>query len=424
MFERYLERARRVLFFSRYEASQLGSLSIEPPHLLLGILREGSAVTASVLDRCGFSAESVRDEIVRLAGPASHPVSGHVEIPFSVDTKRVLGYAAEEADRLHVGNGPEGAIDSDHLLLGVFRLQSPATALFSSRGVTIDDVRALVAKQSYDPPPPRGFVPPPPRPVSRDVAPIAEEVLFEVRISPTRIPSGQHGSTRGSSNQWTLEGIDLASALSAICGDRRRPIETAAHFPLPFPLSRIELDPSLDQNARYDFQVYGRNLDRDFQKALLRLGIEQYFNASVVREERVIDVYVLTAIDSRLEQTAASDFGGGGFGTFSSMTHSGPPPESLAGLPPAEIVRRLSQPGGRTIGSISADGASMHIFCHMLEMPLGRPLINETGLTGTYNIQMPEMADTSSFFERLERELGLKLTEARRSIPFIVLRKN
>jgi ATP-dependent Clp protease ATP-binding subunit ClpC len=88
MFERYLERARRVLFFSRYEASQLGHLSIEPPHLLLGILREGSAVVAAVLERSNLSAESARDEIVRLFGPTTAGVSSRVEIPFSADTKR------------------------------------------------------------------------------------------------------------------------------------------------------------------------------------------------------------------------------------------------------------------------------------------------------------------------------------------------
>ena len=46
MFERYTERARRVLFFARYEASQLGSISIETEHLLLGLIREGKGLTS------------------------------------------------------------------------------------------------------------------------------------------------------------------------------------------------------------------------------------------------------------------------------------------------------------------------------------------------------------------------------------------
>ena len=48
MFERYTERARRVLFFARYEASQLGSVSIETEHLLLGLIREGKGLTSVI----------------------------------------------------------------------------------------------------------------------------------------------------------------------------------------------------------------------------------------------------------------------------------------------------------------------------------------------------------------------------------------
>ena len=48
MFERYTERARRVLFFARYEASQIGTPSIEPAHILLGILREGRGLIPTI----------------------------------------------------------------------------------------------------------------------------------------------------------------------------------------------------------------------------------------------------------------------------------------------------------------------------------------------------------------------------------------
>ena len=52
MFERYTERARRVLFFARYEASQLGSITIETEHLLLGLIREGKGLTESNFCTC------------------------------------------------------------------------------------------------------------------------------------------------------------------------------------------------------------------------------------------------------------------------------------------------------------------------------------------------------------------------------------
>ena len=414
MFERYLERARRALFFARYEASQLGSISIEPPHLLLGIFREGTTVTAALLAQSRLSADALRSELAALvAAPAK---STSVEIPFAPDTKRALTNAAAEADRAH-----SGGIDADHLLLGVLVLGGSASAHLAKHGITVDSVRALVAQEKYEPAPsPQSGLAQ--QPLRDDTAPVAEDVVFEVRIAPTRIPSGQHGANRSSNHQWTLEGLELESALSQICGDKHRPIETAADFPLPFPMSRIELDPSFDHNARYDFHVSGRNLDRNFQKELLRLGIEQYFGASIVREARLMDVYVLTATDGRLEKTTASN-SGGGVGSIS-MTGSEPPVEDFAGLPPAEILRRLARRTGGKIGSISASGTSLHILCHTLEMPLGRPVVNETELTGTYSFHLTESGESDSFPDRLERQLGLKLTEAQREIPFIVMRKN
>ena len=63
MFERYTERARRVLFFARYEASQLGTRSITPEHLLLGLLREGKGLASRVLADASLSLDGVREEI-------------------------------------------------------------------------------------------------------------------------------------------------------------------------------------------------------------------------------------------------------------------------------------------------------------------------------------------------------------------------
>ena len=57
MFERYTERARRVLFFARYEASQLGSISIETEHLLLGLIREGKGLTNRIFSRSKVAAK-------------------------------------------------------------------------------------------------------------------------------------------------------------------------------------------------------------------------------------------------------------------------------------------------------------------------------------------------------------------------------
>src|SRR5213075_2093679 len=114
MFERYTEKARRAIFFARYEASQYGSPYIETEHLLLGLLREDKALTNRFL-RSHASVESIRKQIEGHT-TIREKVSTSVDLPLSNECKRVLAYAAEEAERLshkHIG--------TEHLLLGLLR---------------------------------------------------------------------------------------------------------------------------------------------------------------------------------------------------------------------------------------------------------------------------------------------------------------
>ena len=136
MFERYTERARRVLFFARYEASQLGSISIEIEHLLLGLIREGKGLTSRIFARSHLSLENIRKEIEGRT-IFREKVSTSVEIPFSTETKRVLQYSAEEADRLL-----HNYIGTEHLLLGILREErSVAASILTERGMRLNIVR-------------------------------------------------------------------------------------------------------------------------------------------------------------------------------------------------------------------------------------------------------------------------------------------
>jgi ATP-dependent Clp protease ATP-binding subunit ClpC len=136
MFERYTERARRVLFFARYEASQLGSVSIETEHLLLGLIREGKGLTSRIFARSEVVLDSIRKEIEGRT-VLREKVSTSVDIPFSAETKRALQYAAEEADRLlHTYIGTE------HLLLGILREdRSLAASILMEKGLRLSTVR-------------------------------------------------------------------------------------------------------------------------------------------------------------------------------------------------------------------------------------------------------------------------------------------
>ncbi len=92
MFERYTEKARRVIFFARYEASQFGSPYIETEHLLLGLLREDKALTNRFL-RQHSSVDSIRKQI-EAHTTVREKVSTSVDLPLSNECKRVLAYAA------------------------------------------------------------------------------------------------------------------------------------------------------------------------------------------------------------------------------------------------------------------------------------------------------------------------------------------
>jgi ATP-dependent Clp protease ATP-binding subunit ClpC len=141
MFERYTESARRALFFARYEVSQKGGLSIEPEHLLLGLTRPGSPLVTRILALSRISSNDLRTEIEqRFESRERIPTSA--EIPFSIETKRVLQFAAEEADRLG-----HRYIGTEHLFLGVLREDtSNAASLLKQHGLRLDDVRSTVVK--------------------------------------------------------------------------------------------------------------------------------------------------------------------------------------------------------------------------------------------------------------------------------------
>jgi enamine deaminase RidA (YjgF/YER057c/UK114 family) len=145
MFERYTERARRVLFFARYETSQLGSLSIGPEHLLLGIARETKGLTAQMFSKAGLSREAVRTHIGR-GTDFEEKTAVSVEIPFAEAAKRLLSYAAEEADRLS-----HDRIGAPHLLLGLLRLDGqPVVSYLADHGLTLTSAREQVASGWVD----------------------------------------------------------------------------------------------------------------------------------------------------------------------------------------------------------------------------------------------------------------------------------
>ena len=146
-----------MLFFARYEASQLGSVTIEPEHLLLSLLRETEGRAAPWLR--SVSRDRIREDLAQRMSSAT-PLGPSVEIPFSAAARRILQKAAEEADALR-----HGYIGTEHLLLALIGdEQSTAGALLGEYGVLLDVVRPLAAapvtEQSSGAPMPAAGTPP------------------------------------------------------------------------------------------------------------------------------------------------------------------------------------------------------------------------------------------------------------------------
>jgi hypothetical protein len=139
MFERYTEKARRVVFFARYEASQFGSPYIESEHLLLGLLREDKGLT----HRFFQSVESIDSMRRQIEGHTSvrEKTSTSVDLPLSNECKRILCYAAEEAERFghqHIG--------TEHLLLGILRERECfAASILTQNGLKLEDIRQVLS---------------------------------------------------------------------------------------------------------------------------------------------------------------------------------------------------------------------------------------------------------------------------------------
>lgn len=142
MFERYTTKARRVIFFARYEAGQYGSPCIETEHLLLGLLREDSSLVRRFLGP-NNTVENIRTEIERHIPPRER-ISTTIDVPLTDECKRVLNLAGEESERL-----AQRRVETEHLLLGLLRVESSlASRLLRERGVKLELIREELAKAS------------------------------------------------------------------------------------------------------------------------------------------------------------------------------------------------------------------------------------------------------------------------------------
>jgi ATP-dependent Clp protease ATP-binding subunit ClpA len=138
MFERYTDKARRVVFFARFEASQYGSACIETEHLLLGLVREDQPLLKIFLGNRNVGEDfrtKVEQHITR-----GQRISTSVEMPLTEECAKALKLASEEAQRL-----ANAHVDTEHVLLGLMGVDgSLAARLLQEAGLNAATIREKV----------------------------------------------------------------------------------------------------------------------------------------------------------------------------------------------------------------------------------------------------------------------------------------
>ncbi|MFN9330975.1 MAG: ATP-dependent Clp protease ATP-binding subunit, partial [Planctomycetota bacterium] len=139
MFDRFTDRAKKVMSFARQEAMKFNHEYIGTEHILLGLVQEGSGVAANVLKNMTVDLEKIRHEVEKIVktGPSMVPMG---QLPFTPRAKKVLELSLEEASQLS-----HNYIGTEHLLLGLIREnEGIAAQVLTNLGVKLDEVREEV----------------------------------------------------------------------------------------------------------------------------------------------------------------------------------------------------------------------------------------------------------------------------------------
>src|SRR5512136_1147950 len=138
MWQRFTERARRVVFFAQEEAGRLGENYVSTEHLLLGLVRENDSVAARILDRLGVSLGRIRSEIERQVARGDGQLGREMQL--TPRAKRVIDLAYDEARQLN-----NNYIGTEHLLLGLVREgEGLAGRVLTKLGVDLERARREV----------------------------------------------------------------------------------------------------------------------------------------------------------------------------------------------------------------------------------------------------------------------------------------
>lgn len=391
MFERFSEPARRVLFFARYEASQLGSVSLEPEHVLLGLIREGKGLTARLFADDAVALDGMRDDVLGRVptGPAA-PASA--EIPFSPAAVRVLERAVEEADHLshdHIG--------TEHLLLGLLRADGSAAAgVLHSRGLRLDRIRErIVERLSHGE---AGERPGPPGvpentfkwPWLRFLPSRAVHVLYS-ELKPPQQPLTNYSGPGLQAYGYTL----TEAIVQAWRGNRWH----------------VDVADGLDDGTRYDFYIQlAEDEPAETFGQMWRDGIEQQFACRVTLETRPRDVWVARSLGRpgpMLRYYGEADLGFGvGMGNFNLVMGQ---PHDAPAFP---------------LEPFTVHSVPFFYLARWFEEFLGGQVIDETGFGGLYGFTLTRtVASRDELVDLLRDQAGVSVTREPHHTPTLVVHR-
>jgi uncharacterized protein (TIGR03435 family) len=391
MFERFTEGARRALFFARFEASQIGSTSIDTEHLLLGLMRESTGLVNRLFADAGIALDDIRDEVLRRV-PARTATPESMEIPFSACAKNVLQHAAQEADRLS-----HEYIGTEHLLLGLLHEHgSLAHDVLTSRRLRLDRVREKIVEFLSDGEPP-GHPGPPGVPANtfkwpwlRFVPSRAAHILYS-ELKPPQQPV-----TNGSGAGLQAYGYTLTEAIiNAWRGNRWH----------------IDIADGLDDGTRYDFyiQLAQQEPDETFQQ-LWRDAIEQQFDLAVTRETRPRDVWVARSI---------------GQGAPMLRHYGEPEPGSVVAMANFNLVMKRPHDAPLfPLEPFAVHSVPFFYLARWFEEFLDGQVIDETGLGGLYGFELTRTVSTpDELIDLLRDQAGLSITREPHDTPTLVVQR-
>jgi uncharacterized protein (TIGR03435 family) len=239
----------------------------------------------------------------------------------------------------------------------------------------------------------------PHQPMRRAASTEREISSGEVHIAPTRLPANTT-SIDIAGDHWNARGFALKTLISQI---------------YDVDIRRIDFSQDASGDARYDVTLQlPREVDEDVMQRALEDALVRKFGLAITPERRSMDVYVLTAPN------------GPGAGLHRHRTSAAAmlaAQDSTEAMDDEQQITFLGKNcDGVSSGGITASAGTLGEFRRTLEPDLDRPLVDETGLKGSYDFQIGDYSNQSGLFQLLHDQLGIVVTPTQRSLTVLTVR--